>query len=98
MLTSTGGHSSMRHSTGATGDQAKRKDHRRPHPRFSTSRASTINHFTGAEPNARRDEEHARAKAGRAAPEKATRWEPRRPARAKWRAPNGNGLLPSNHN
>jgi len=80
MLTSTGRNARVKHSTGTVEDHTKRKDHRRPRPRFSTSQASTINHFTGAESNARRDEEHARAKAGRAAPEKATRRKPRPPA------------------
>ncbi len=60
MVTSTGRNSPVRHSTGAAGDHTKRKDHRRPRPRYSTSRASTISHFTGTKPDARRGEERAR--------------------------------------
>jgi hypothetical protein len=63
MLASTGRNSRVRHSTAEVGDHAMRRNHCRPRPPYSTGREGTVNHFTGAPSNVRRDEERAQAEA-----------------------------------
>jgi len=77
MLPSTGRTSRVKHSTATEEDyiNSPRRHHRRPRPQHSTGRESTINHFTGARFEVRRDEERAQAEAERAAA-----WEPPQPA------------------